>query len=208
MYMLAKNPEKQEKLRQEIITKLPEKTSKLTPEMLKNVPYLRACLKEVARIKPIAPFNMRAAGQDLVIKGFRIPKGVRRIQKKRLSSKYFKFYFFFFKKQTEMVFASAYLQVSDNHYTSADKFIPERWLDDHSEVGVQSAKSVHPFVYLPFGFGVRTCIGKRIAELEMETLLARIVRNFRIEWHYGDIVYARKMLNIPSGDLKFRFVDL
>lgn len=76
MYLLAKNPEKQEKLRQEILKKLPDKTSKLTPDMLKNSPYLRACLKEVARVKPVAPFNMRAAGQDLVIKGYRVPKGV------------------------------------------------------------------------------------------------------------------------------------
>lgn len=74
---MAKNPEKQEILRNEIKSVLPSKDDKITSDILKNkVPYLKACIKEAMRIHPVAAANLRAAGKDLVIKGYRIPKGV------------------------------------------------------------------------------------------------------------------------------------
>lgn len=76
MYMLAKNPDKQKRLREEVMRILPEKDSILTAESLNNIPYMRACLKEVNRMRPIITANVRAAGRDLVIRGYRIPKGV------------------------------------------------------------------------------------------------------------------------------------
>lgn len=50
--------------------------------------------------------------------------------------------------------------------------MPERWLK--TTTGELSYKNVHPFVSLPFGFGPRSCIGKRFANLEMETLIAKV----------------------------------
>lgn len=76
LYFMAKNPEKQEKLRREILEKLPNKDSWLDADAMKNLPYLRACMKESSRIMPVVFSNMRSTGQDLVLKGYRIPKGV------------------------------------------------------------------------------------------------------------------------------------
>lgn len=76
LYQLAKNPDKQEILRKEILTILPEKSSKLTTQSLATLPYLRAVIKEALRIQPPISVNAREAGIDLVIQGYQIPKGV------------------------------------------------------------------------------------------------------------------------------------
>lgn len=77
LYCLAKNPDKQEILRQEILSILPEKDSKLTASSFNNVPYLRAVVKEALRLHPVVNGNLRGAGTDLVLQGYRIAKGVR-----------------------------------------------------------------------------------------------------------------------------------
>lgn len=76
MYCLAKNPEKQEILRQEIDRILPDKNELLTSASFNNVPYLKAVVKEALRLVPVVNGNIRAAGEDLVLQGYQIPKGV------------------------------------------------------------------------------------------------------------------------------------
>lgn len=61
----------------------------------------------------------------------------------------------------------------DFHYPNAMKFIPERWLKDGNDTGCPSAKTAHPFIYLPFGFGPRICVGRRLGELEIYSLISR-----------------------------------
>lgn len=77
LYYLAKSPERQEKLRDEIKNLPLDVNGKLTPSSFLKAPYLRACLKEVMRLAPIVPGTARAAGKDLILKGYHIPKGVR-----------------------------------------------------------------------------------------------------------------------------------
>jgi cytochrome P450 family 12 len=49
LYCLAKNPDKQEKLREEVLKVMPDKSTPLTAEALNNMPYLRAVVKEGIR---------------------------------------------------------------------------------------------------------------------------------------------------------------
>lgn len=76
MYHLAKNPDKQEKLREELQSLQVDANGRLTPSSFLSAPYLRACLKETIRLAPIVSGTARAAGKDLIIKGYQIPKGV------------------------------------------------------------------------------------------------------------------------------------
>ena len=76
LYHLAKNPLKQQKLREEITRILQTSDADLTPASLNTIPYLRACIKESMRLTPLIPGNVRAAGKNLVLQGFQIPKDV------------------------------------------------------------------------------------------------------------------------------------
>lgn len=76
LYNLAKNPDKQEKLREEVFKILPTKETKLDASSLDHVPYLRAVIKESLRKNPIFSGNARAAEYDLVLQGYQVPKGV------------------------------------------------------------------------------------------------------------------------------------
>ena len=49
IYFLAKNPDKQEKLRKEILSVVGPKGSSITANALNEVPYLKACIKESLR---------------------------------------------------------------------------------------------------------------------------------------------------------------
>ena len=62
------------------------------------------------------------------------------------------------------------LSNSEKYFPQADKYIPERWLKD----GPYSNTKTHPFTILPFGFGPRMCVGRRFADLEIETLMAKV----------------------------------
>jgi cytochrome P450 family 12 len=79
LYALATNVDKQEILREEVLQILPEKNSKLASNSLNNAPYLRAVLKEAQRLYPTINGNVRAAAQDMVLQGYQIPKGVRKM---------------------------------------------------------------------------------------------------------------------------------
>lgn len=55
----------------------------------------------------------------------------------------------------------------EQHFSRAEEFIPERWLRSEP-------KDVNPFSMLPFGFGSRMCVGRRIAEQELYLALIRV----------------------------------
>ena len=58
---------------------------------------------------------------------------------------------------------------SEEYFPEADQFKPERWIKGKDGDALRAG-----FKFLPFGFGPRMCIGRRIAELEMHLLLARV----------------------------------
>ncbi|XP_061706531.1 cytochrome P450 CYP12A2-like [Cydia pomonella] len=171
LYLLAINPEKQDKLREEIMSKQTRK------------PYLRAVIKESMRILPVANGNVRLATKEYNLLGYKIPKDVL------------------------IVFSHQYMSNMATNYPRPDEYIPERWLaekDDPLYYG-----NTHPFVMAPFGFGVRSCIGRRIVELELEMMVSKIIENFKIEWTSSEpIRIAPTTLNYITEPFHFVFKDL
>lgn len=146
LYFLAKNPEKQAILRNEILEKLPAKNSPLTEEAMRNMPYLRACLKESQRMQPVVSSTLRKPDKDIVLGGYQVPSS------------------------RQVVMAQFMMSNQERNFSRCHEFIPERFL---SSEPCPELKTRQPFAFLPFGFGPRMCIGKRLAELEMETVVAK-----------------------------------
>ncbi|XP_065371246.1 cytochrome P450 CYP12A2-like [Calliphora vicina] len=188
---MAQNPDKQAKLREEVMTILPHKDSDFTEEACKNMPYLRACIKEALRVYPLTVGNARSPAKDVVLSGYRVPK------------------------DTRVTMVSISLLRDENHFPRANEYLPERWLriqkdsNENHSTAMPSLRPSCPFVYLPFGFGPRTCIGRRIVEMELELGIARMVRNFHIEFNYPtENAFKSVFMNVPNIPLKFKFTDV
>jgi cytochrome P450 len=69
---------------------------------------------------------------------------------------------------------------ADEHFPGADEFRPERWLDGTAE----------PYTWIPFGGGVRRCLGATFALTEMAEVLRTVLRHVEVE-AVGDDEAAR-----------------
>ena len=72
LYQLATNPEKQEKLREEIQS---FGHQQVTTKDVAQMKYFRACQQESFRTFPIANINMRVLPHDVTIRGYNVPAG-------------------------------------------------------------------------------------------------------------------------------------
>ncbi|KAJ5104801.1 hypothetical protein NUU61_002148 [Penicillium alfredii] len=78
-------------------------------------------------------------------------------------------------------------------FPDAKTFRPERWIEAESE---PEKLKVMNQMYMPFGLGSRTCLGKHISILEMSKLIPRLVRAFdfvplRQAWHTENFWFVK-----------------
>ena len=104
--------------------------------------------------------------------------------------------------------ATNIIPLQEKFFERSKEFIPERWLKDNEDLKCPNVKDSHPFAFLPFGFGPRMCIGRRFAELEIEVLVIRMIREFQIGWEHPDLRFKSTSLNIAADPLKFKLLDL
>ncbi|XP_030173575.1 cholesterol side-chain cleavage enzyme, mitochondrial [Lynx canadensis] len=83
-------------------------------------------------------------------------------------------------------------------FLNPGKFDPTRWLSKDKEL-------IH-FRNLGFGWGVRQCVGRRIAELEMTLFLIHILENFRVEMqHLSDVGTTFNLILMPDKPILLTF---
>ncbi|XP_069971157.1 probable cytochrome P450 49a1 [Penaeus vannamei] len=171
---LAQNPDKQEKLQEELDRVLGNGEQVISPDHIKELRYLKACVKEALRLDPPIICVVRKTTRDMVLRGFLVPKGTNMQLYTRASSR------------------------SEEFFPRATEFLPERWLRETS-----ASIPVHPYASLPFGAGVRNCAGRRFAEQEIHILLARMFHKYRLEWRYDPLAPTFSMLMMPDKPLRF-----
>ncbi len=99
----------------------------------------------------------------------------------------------------------------------------KRWLreEDEQVKGVSDEKNkeaegnaispelqLHPYLMIPFGHGTRMCAGRRFAEQDMYTTLARILQKYHLELVNPDekMEQVYQTLLFPKNELRLRFV--
>ncbi|KAL0978269.1 hypothetical protein UPYG_G00168210 [Umbra pygmaea] len=89
------------------------------------------------------------------------------------------------------------------YFPNPDEFQPYRWL--------KRDKCYHPYASVPFGVGKRSCIGRRIAELEIYLALAQILMQFDIkpdpEGSGAAVKPMTRTLLVPETEINLRFIE-
>jgi len=177
LYDLASNPDKQEKLHQEIV-KVTGKTGQMTEASLTELRYLKACIAESLRLNPIVHITSRTSQEDMVLGGYKIPKGSFVVRNNAVTTR------------------------DTSYFDNPDKFLPERWIRESKE-----HVKVDAFANLPFGFGPRACPGQRFARLELQMVAFKIIQKFRLEYHQEPIAIQYIGIGKPNRDFNLKFVQ-
>ncbi|XP_057660428.1 cytochrome P450 6a2-like [Diorhabda carinulata] len=151
LYELAKNPNCQTKLRNEINSVLAKHDNKMTYDAIMEMKYLEHCIDETLRIYPIFPIVLRRCREDYEIldTGYTIEKG------------------------TYVMVTNMGIQRDPEYYPNPLQFDPERWTYENS--------LNRPFVAnLPFGEGPRICVGKRFGLLQSKLGIATLVKDYEV----------------------------
>jgi cytochrome P450 len=129
--------------------------------------YLKAVVTETLRLRPVISLVARRLTEPVEIGGWQLPAGVT-------------------------VTPSIYLvHRRPDVYPNPERFEPERFLDGkqqddpgaaHSgEAGGRAGGKPGTYTWIPFGGGVRRCIGGSFAEFEMQVVLAELVKRRQLE---------------------------
>ena len=120
----------------------------LNLEQIKSMTYLENTIKEVLRIFPPVPGGIRKVIQDCSFQGYQIPKN---------------WYVIYDLKSTHQ---------DPEIYTQPELFNPDRFNSLNKEDKKQ------PYSYLPFGGGLRECLGKELALTIMKIFNSILLRNY------------------------------
>ncbi|XP_019737776.1 steroid 17-alpha-hydroxylase/17,20 lyase [Hippocampus comes] len=142
-------PEVQKRIQEELDSKLGRERSPVLSDR-GSLPYLEATIKEVLRIRPVSPLLIpHVALQDTSLGNFKVRKGTRVIV--NLWSLHF----------------------DEKEWKQPELFDPGRFLNSDGTGLINPSSS-----YMPFGFGVRVCVGEALAKMELFIFLSWILQHF------------------------------
>ncbi|XP_076827424.1 cytochrome P450 11C1 isoform X2 [Brachyhypopomus gauderio] len=190
LFELARNPEVQETVRKQVQASW-LKAAGSPQKALQGAPLLKGTVKETLRLYPVGITVQRYPIRDIVLQNYHIPAGT-------------------------LVQACLYpLGRSRDVFHNPERFDPARWGRPEagngpgSEHGSREAGVAAGFRSLAFGFGARQCVGRRIAESEIQLLLLHILRNFHLDVSSKEDINTKYTLILqPESPPKITFTTL
>jgi cytochrome P450 len=135
-------------------------------ESLDKLEALDLVMNESLRMVAPLPFTMRRAVRDTELMGYYLPAG------------------------TNVMTWPGMNHRLPELWTDPDKFDPDRFAEPRAE------HKRHRYAFAPFGGGAHKCIGMVFGQLEIKTIMHRLLRRYRLElarpgyeprWDYGGI---------------------
>lgn len=155
----------------------PEKLERLRTEAADGGDaYCKAVVQETLRLRPVISIVLRKLVEPMEIGGRMLPAGV------------------------SIVPAIHLVHRRPDIYPRPDEFIPERFIE--SEGGSAGGRAINTYTWIPFGGGVRRCLGAAFAQFEMETVLRELVlqRTLTPARAGSERVYRRAITETPRHD--------
>lgn len=183
IHRLAKHPEWQEKLRDEVfaVTGGPDADGNARPldyDDLGKLELLEMAFKETLRLIPPVPSMPRRALRDFEFGGYRIPAGTPCGVNIHLTHRL------------------------EEYWPDPETFDPMRFT-------AEQVKARHKYAWVPFGGGAHMCIGLHFAYMQIKILTAQLLQRYRVKINEG---YEPKMqpwpIPLPKDGLKVRMVAL
>ncbi|XP_041980390.1 cytochrome P450 6B5-like [Aricia agestis] len=179
LYELARNPDIQEKLHQEIDEVLGNSDGEVTYETLSKLPYMEKVFDETLRVYPLVdPLQRRAMDK------YKIPGTDVTIEKGQI-----------------VVVPVRAIHYDETIYPNPEKFDPERF-----DPKVSAGR--HACAYMPFGLGPRNCIGMRFAKVQSRVCILKLLSRFRVELaEEQDMTFDwRRIIIGPRKGYKLKFL--
>lgn len=175
IYVLCKHPDIQQKLRDEVRSKLPSLDDDVTAAEIDNCHYLQAFCNEVLRVWAPVSLTMRVAAKDTSILGQFIPEG------------------------TPIILCPWAVNMSEQLWgADAKEFKPERWLDADGHTNNRGSADSN-YSFLTFLHGPRSCIGQKFAQAEFACLMAAWVGRFETRFEDGGALAKGEEPEIQGG---------
>uniref|UniRef100_A0A3Q0QV11 Cytochrome P450 family 27 subfamily A member 3 n=1 Tax=Amphilophus citrinellus TaxID=61819 RepID=A0A3Q0QV11_AMPCI len=180
LYHLAKEPDIQEQLYQEVINVCPGDKVPNSDDIA-QMPFLKAVIRETLRLYPVVPGNARVTVENEIVVGNHL-----------------------FPKKTLFHLCHYAVSYDENIFPNPHTFLPQRWLR-----GGEDKSKQHPFGSVPFGFGIRACLGRRVAELEMYLLLSRLIKHYEVRPDPAGtpVKPMTRTLLCPATPINLQFLD-
>lgn len=152
LYELAKNPQIQKKLHNEVTEVMKKHKGEISWDTVKDMTYLESVVCETLRKHSPVPFIQRGN-----LKPYKLPKTSLELP---VGSK--------------VVIPIQALHYDPKYYPEPEKFNPDRFSEENKQNMVKCT-------YLPFGDGPRICIGLRFAKIEVKLATIKLISNYEFK---------------------------